>query len=137
MTVASRRNCAITSRRRAPSARQQADLAAPLQHVGQHDVHDADAADQQTHARDRTHHDLEDALGLLVLLEQLLRHDQLVVRHARMALVTQDRGQHAGTGCQALRIIQAQQEAVHFILLRLEAEACPRAPQRHVASRMG
>ena len=48
-----------------------------------------------------------------------------------MALV-QDRGQHAGTGCQALRIIQAQQEAVHFILLRLEAEACPRAGQRHV-----
>ena len=50
------------------------DLVRPLQHIGQHDVHDADAADEQRDTGDTAHYDIEDFLRLLVLAEKLLRH---------------------------------------------------------------
>ncbi len=52
-----------------------ADLARALEHAGQHDVHDADAADQQRDRRDGHHHDVEDALRALLLGEQFGGHD--------------------------------------------------------------
>ena len=56
-----------------------ADLARPLEHGGQHDVHDADAAHEQRDAGDAAHDHVEQPLRLPALLEQLLGHDQLVV----------------------------------------------------------
>src|SRR5690606_7017351 len=47
-----------------------ADFAGSFQHGRQHDVHDADAADQQRDAGDRDHDDLKHALLLLALREQ-------------------------------------------------------------------
>ena len=39
------------------------DLARALEHRGQHDVHDPDAAHEERDAGDRPHHDVEEALG--------------------------------------------------------------------------
>ena len=69
----------MMSRRRAPRARR-----TPISRVrslteGQHDVHDPDAADQQRDRGDRAQHDGEDPLRLARLLQQQLRHDDLVV----------------------------------------------------------
>ncbi len=44
------------SRRQCPHGYAQADFLAPLGHRHQHDVHDADAADQQRHAGDGGEH---------------------------------------------------------------------------------
>ncbi len=73
------------STRVAPMRAPQADLWRALHHARQHDVHDADAADQQRNRRERHHHDVEDALGALLLGEQLRRNDQRVVAGAAMA----------------------------------------------------
>ena len=64
-----------------------ADLARPLEHRGQHDVHDPDAADEQRDAGDRAHDDVEDALRLPALLEQRLGHHDLVVVGAAVQAV--------------------------------------------------
>ena len=50
-----------------------ADLARPLEHGRQHDVHDPDPAHEQRDAGDRAHHDVEQALRASALLEQRLR----------------------------------------------------------------
>jgi hypothetical protein len=42
--------------------------------VAEHDVHDADTADQQRNAGDTNHHDVEDELRLLLLLQQAGGH---------------------------------------------------------------
>ena len=49
IATASTRNCRITSRAARADGQAQADLARPLGHRQQRDVHDADAADQQRH----------------------------------------------------------------------------------------
>src|ERR1041385_3092719 len=60
-----------------------ADLARPLHHRGQHDVHDADAADEERDPGDRAHDDVEDRLRLPPLRQQRLGdHDLVVVRAA-------------------------------------------------------
>src|SRR5256884_3755681 len=56
-----------------------ADLAGALGHAGEHDVHDADAADDQRDGRNRAEHDVEYLLGALGAFEQLERHDDVVV----------------------------------------------------------
>src|SRR5262249_6483777 len=56
-----------------------ADLPGALRHGGQHDVHDPDAADQERDAGDRAQDTREQPLRLLGLLDQLQRHDDLVV----------------------------------------------------------
>ena len=66
-----------------------ADLARPLEHRGQHDVHDADAAHQQRDAGDGAHDDVEQALGLAALRQQRLGHDDLVVVDAAVDAVEQ------------------------------------------------
>src|SRR5262245_14007177 len=72
------------------------DLARPLQDVGEHDVHDADAADQQRDAGDAAHDDVEDALRALVLFEQFARDDDrkivFLAMRVREHLADQDRG---------------------------------------------
>src|SRR3546814_1372473 len=60
---------------------------------------DPDPADHQADHRDRAHHHLEDALGLLVLAEQLLRHHQLIIGLAAVALL-EHRAEHASAGGQ-------------------------------------
>jgi len=56
-----------------------ADLPRPLGHGGQHDVHNADAADQQRDGGNGSQHDVEDALGLLRLTQELQGHNRLVI----------------------------------------------------------
>ena len=51
-TIASTRNCSSTSTVARADRQAQADLARPLGHRHQHDVHDADAADEQRHRGD-------------------------------------------------------------------------------------
>ena len=51
-TIDSTRNCSSTSTSRAPTAQAQPDLARPLGHRHEHDVHDADAADDERDRRD-------------------------------------------------------------------------------------
>ena len=62
-----------------------ADLARLLEHRREHDVHDADAADEQRDAGDQAHHEVEQLLGLLAVLEQRLGHDDVVVVARRRA----------------------------------------------------
>ena len=50
-----------------------ADLAGPLRDGGQHDVHDADAANDQRDRSNRPQHEREDPLRLLGLLQQIER----------------------------------------------------------------
>src|SRR3546814_15960349 len=69
----------------------------------------SDAADHQADHRDRAHHHLEDALGLLVLAEQLLRHHQLIIGLAAVALL-EHRAEHAGAGGQPRGIVDARSE---------------------------
>ncbi len=52
-TTASTRNCISTWRGLGADGEADADLARPLGHRDQHDVHDADAADEQADAGDR------------------------------------------------------------------------------------
>src|SRR5215471_272573 len=47
------------------------DLASPLQYIGQHYIHDPDAADQQRNACDAAHYYVEYSLRALVLLQKL------------------------------------------------------------------
>ena len=56
-----------------------ANLARALEHAGQHDVHDPDAADEERDRGERHHDEPEDSLGALLFGEQLRRHDQRVV----------------------------------------------------------
>ena len=56
-----------------------ADLAGALRDRRQHDVHDADAADQERDAGDRAQHEVEDPLGRLGLFQQLQRDGDRVV----------------------------------------------------------
>ena len=79
-----------------PDGAAHADLARPLEHRGQHDVHDADAADQQRDAGDAAHHDVEQALRLPALLEQRLGHHQLVVVGAAVQARRAGRGSRRG-----------------------------------------
>ena len=44
-----------------------ADFAGAFEHRGEHDIHNADTADQQRDAGDAAHDDIEDLLGLLAL----------------------------------------------------------------------
>ena len=68
-----------------------ADLARALEHRREHDVHDADAADEQRDAGDGAHDDVEEALGLPALLEERLGHDDLVVDDAAVQAVEERR----------------------------------------------
>ena len=66
-TTVSMRNCWVMSRPLRSQGAADADLAGPLGDGRQHDVHDADAADQQRNRRDRAQDDAElpgRALGL-------------------------------------------------------------------------
>src|SRR5215470_9432418 len=72
------------------------DLARPLQDVGEHDVHDADAANQQRDAGDAAHDDVENSLRALVLLQQFSRDDDRIIVglavRVREQFADQDRG---------------------------------------------
>ena len=74
------------SRRVAPRARRMPISAGALGDGGQHDIHDANAADQQRDGGDRTQHDVEDLLGALGPPEQFQRHHDLVILLLVMAL---------------------------------------------------
>src|SRR2546429_434423 len=58
-----------------------ADLAGPLGHRHQHDVHDHDAAHHQGHAHESRAHDIEDLAQLVPEIEHALRghHGEVVV----------------------------------------------------------
>src|SRR3546814_13336854 len=84
----------------------------------------SDAADHQADHRDRAHHHLEDALGLLVLAEQLLRHHQLIIGLAPVALLEHP-APHPGAGGQPRGIVAPPQESVEFLVLPLDAEPPP------------
>ena len=51
-----------------------ADFPGPLRHGRQHDIHDADAADDQRHGSDSPQHQGKNALGLLGFFQQVQRH---------------------------------------------------------------
>ena len=69
--TASTRNCVRMSRPRAPDRHAQADLARPLRHRDQHDVHDADAAHEQRDGRDGGQQQGQHLRGRLLRLEHL------------------------------------------------------------------
>ena len=99
-----------------------ADLAGPLGHGGQHDVHDADAAHQQGDGGDGAQHDVENALGLLGLPEQLQRDDDLVivliVEAAQQGLDLRVGGFHRS------QVAHLDGDLVELHLFRLEAARC-------------
>ena len=82
------------SRRVAPRARRMPTSPGPLGHAGQHDVHDADAAHQQADGGDRPRHHVEDALGALLLAQDLPGHDHVQGRVT--AACGEDRPHHLG-----------------------------------------
>ena len=111
-----------------------ADLARPLHHAGEHDVHDPDAADQQRDRGDRHHDHLEDALRAALLGEQLRRRDDREVAGvSRCATVSRPRSSAAAAGTSSLDS-HLQVDAVDLVLvLRLAVfEAEDRRVQRHV-----
>ena len=55
------------------------DLARALGHAGEHDVHNADAADEQRNGGYRAEHDVENLLGPFGPLEQFQRDEDVVV----------------------------------------------------------
>ena len=80
IATASTRNCRSTSRVRAPTRQAQADLAGPLGHRQQRDVHDPDAADQQRHRRNRRQQRSHRPARALQRGRQLLERDLLQLR---------------------------------------------------------
>src|SRR5262245_28615446 len=108
-----------------------ADLARALQNVGEHDVHDADAADQQRDAGDAAHDDVEDALRALVLFEQLARdNDRIIVGLAvrvREHLADQDRGRF-----ERVDVLEAQRDLVKLRFKALQLEFLERRRERDV-----
>ena len=70
-----RRDVAASCAERAADA----DLPRSFGHGGEHDVHDADAADHERDGGDGAQHDVEDLLRSLGALQQLERHDDVVI----------------------------------------------------------
>ena len=68
-----------------PDGASDADLARALGDAGEHDVHDADAADEQRDARHGTEDKVVGELCLARVFEQFVGHDDVHVRHARVA----------------------------------------------------
>src|SRR5205807_5666196 len=66
---------------RSPHSAPHTDFADALEHGGQHDVHDSDAAHDQRNRRDRAQHDVEDRFGAPLLLEEQLGHRDLEIHH--------------------------------------------------------
>ncbi|MEZ6017621.1 MAG: hypothetical protein R3F49_21105 [Planctomycetota bacterium] len=104
-----------------------ADLARALGDGRQHDVHDADAADEQRDHRDGPQHHVEDLRGLLLLAEQLERDDHLHVVLRPAAEVERARQQER---CGQHLVGRAK---LHLDLVELDAGAlfAPRALAAH------
>ena len=68
------RNCTTMSRAVAPTTRRRPDLARPLENRRQHDVHYADAADEEREHRHAAHHHVEGPLRADALIQQVARH---------------------------------------------------------------
>ena len=77
--MVSTRNWVTMCLRFAPRARRIPDLAGPLGHGRQHDVHDPDAPYQQGDPRDGAQHQVEQVLLALGLAQQRERNHDLVV----------------------------------------------------------
>ena len=92
-----------------------ANLARALQHAGQHDVHDADPANQEGNRRKRHHDESEDPLGALLFGEQLRRHDQRVVVGGAVCRV-QDAADDAGGTEHVRRGRHLQVDAIDVVL---------------------
>ena len=78
-TTVSIRNCWVMSRALGAQGAADADLAGPLGDGREHDVHDADAADQQRDGGDRAQDDAELPGRLLGLEQQVVGHRHLDV----------------------------------------------------------
>ena len=71
------------------------DFPGAFEHRGEHDVHDADTADQQRNAGDADHDYLEGELGAALLLQQAGGHDDVEIAGVLMG-AGQDRLDDAG-----------------------------------------
>src|SRR5256885_6330329 len=93
-----------------------ADLPDALQYRREHDVHDADAADDQGNGRDGTEHDVEDGLGTLLLLQQQLGHSDLEVYDRVVAACEHalDDARHRGG---ELRVAHPHDDAVELVTI--------------------
>ena len=85
--IASTRNCRKTLLRARTDGHAQTDLARSLGDGNEHDVHDADAADEQAHRRHASQETIEDRLGCSTgsdHLGEVAQHEWLVLgrRHA-------------------------------------------------------
>ena len=78
-TTVSIRNCWVMSRRFAPEGAADADLAGALGDGREHDVHDADAADQERDRGDRAEDDAELPGRALGFEQKLVGHDDIDV----------------------------------------------------------
>ena len=92
---ASIKNCARTSRPRAPTAQAQADFARAFRDRHEHDVHDADAADDQRYRGDAGEQRRQRIAGLLERARHLLRRNLIELRKIR-------EHEDGGRGVQAL-----------------------------------
>src|SRR2546427_562523 len=101
-----------------------ADLPDALQYRREHDVHDADAADDQGNGRDGTEHDVEDRLGTLLLLQQQLGHSDLEV-HDRVVAAGEHALDDARPRGDELRVAYPDDHAVE--LVTIEAQRAPSA----------
>ena len=79
----------MISRRLRADRATDADLLRPLENAGEHDVHDADPADQQRDRGDRDHHHLEDPLRAALLRQQLGGHHDAEVPGLLVRVVEQ------------------------------------------------
>src|SRR5262249_3016786 len=107
------------------------DLAGPLQDVGEHDVHNADAADQQRDAGDAAHDDVENALRALVLFQQFARDDDRIIvglaMRVREHLADQDRGRF-----ESVDDFETQRNLVKLRFKALKLEFLERRRERDV-----
>src|SRR5256885_16628399 len=112
-----------------------ADLPDALQHRREHDVHDADAADDQGNGRDGTEHDVEDRLGPLLLLQQQLGYRDLEV-HDRVVAAGEHALDDARHGGDELRVAHPHDDAVELgaiealLTVRLAPRGAVRPRQR-------
>src|SRR5262249_27385936 len=90
-----------------------------------------DAADQQRNARDCAHHDIEYALGSLVLFQQLSRNDDREIIFAAMS-VDQNLTDQNGTGFQGFGVFQLDDYFVQFRLELFELKFLQRGCQRNI-----
>src|ERR1700694_1666492 len=113
--TASMMNWRVLSPPRAPKAPPNADLASALENGSQHDVHDADAADEERDGGDGHHDGIEKLLSALLLGEELRGDDDVKVTGVAMGGI-QDAADDFGVGDASIGRGEMQVETIDLIL---------------------